>query len=75
MTKTLLAAVLVAFSATASFAAVNPGAPLETAQHIYDRCGVALTNPNAIVASSEASCSSVKVQAMLAPVEQPADQQ
>ena len=75
MNTKILAAALVLLSGTASFAAINPGAPLETAQHIYDRCGVALTNPNAIVASSDASCSSVKVQAMLAPVEEPADQQ
>ncbi len=72
MTKTILAAVLVAFTASASFGAVNP---LETAEHIYDRCGIALSNPNAIVASANAPCSEVRLQAMMAPVEQPAAQE
>ncbi len=70
MTKTILAAVLVVFTASNSFAALNRS--LESAEHIYDRCGVALSNPNAIVASANAPCSEVRLQAMMAPVEQPA---
>lgn len=68
--RTLLSASLIALSAGASLAAVNPftGQPVESKQQIADRCGIELTNPNAIAEAAGAACSTVGVLALMQPV-------
>ena len=70
--KNILLAALV-LSASAASAAVNRDGSTETPQHIYDRCGIVLSNPNSVVAANNAPCALVAVQAMMEPREQPAN--
>lgn len=69
--RTLVSASLIVLSAGAGRAAINPatGLPVESKQQIADRCGIELTNPNAIVEAAGAACGTVGVLATLQPME------
>lgn len=67
---TILAAALLATVGSAA-AAVNPrtGTPVETPDQIYARCGILLSNPNAIAAAAGTACSAVSVHYQMSPSE------
>ncbi|MFO1183692.1 MAG: hypothetical protein U1E56_02755 [Bauldia sp.] len=65
---TILVAALLA--SAGAFAAVDGRTrqPLETPAQIYARCGVVLTDPNAIAGAAGAPCTTVAVYRLLEPV-------
>lgn len=69
----ILTAVVVLSSAASAAVDRNTGMPMETPKQIAERCGVELTNPNAIVEAAGAPCGTVGVLALMEPKEQAQD--
>ncbi len=76
MTKTLLAAATILFAlAGYASAAVDPltSLPFETQGDIYNRCGVFLNSPGAIITARGQPCNLAKLAELMEPREQKAN--